>query len=210
MISFGLVNIPVKLYAAVNTEAYEMNLLRRDDLCPIKYKKVCRNTGQEVPYEDIVRGYEYRQGDYVVLDEEDFAKAAAKKTYSIDIDAFVNESEVDPKYFEKPYYLEPDKKSQRSYALFRDAMLETRKVGIGEFVLKDREHLVMLKPEKRVISLILLRYAGLLRDPSDLKLPESVNIPPNQKELAKELIAKLHKPFKSAPENLSVSLAIFM
>ncbi|HQP91424.1 MAG TPA: Ku protein, partial [Candidatus Omnitrophota bacterium] len=117
MISFGLVNIPVKLYTAVKSRQYEMNLLRKDDLCPIQYKRVCRKTGEEVPYQDIVKGYEYEKGDYVVLDDEDFEKAATKKTYSIDIDAFVDEKEVDPKYFEKPYYLEPDKRSRRSYAL---------------------------------------------------------------------------------------------
>jgi len=196
MISFGLVNIPVKLYGAVEADTYDMNFLRKDDLCPIKFKKVCRNTGEEVPYQDIVRGYEYRDGDYIVLNKEDFEKAGAKKTYSIDIDAFVNENEVDPKYFEKPYFLEPDKKSQKSYALFRDAMTETKKVGIGKFVLKDREHLVMLRPEKKLISLILLRFAQVVRDPSDLKLPDNVNVPQNQRELAKELIAKLHKKFK--------------
>ena len=122
MISFGLVNVPVNLYTAVKPELHEMNYLRKNDLCPISYKKVCRFTGEEVPFKDIVRGYEYKEGDFVVLDDEDFKKADVKKTSTIDIAVFVDEKDVDPKYMEKPYYLEPEKKAQKPYALFREAM----------------------------------------------------------------------------------------
>ncbi len=196
MISFGLVNVPVNLYVAVKPELREMNLLRKDDFCPIQYKKVCRLTGEEVPFKDIVKGYEYRSGDYVVLNETDFKKADIKKTYTIDIEVFVDEEDIDARYIEKPYYLEPQKKAHKTYALFREAMAKAKKVGIGKFVLRDREHLVMLKPEGKVIVLIELRFAASLRDPSNLDLPATASVPKNQMDLALELIKKLEGAFK--------------
>jgi DNA end-binding protein Ku len=196
MISFGLVNVPVNLYTAVKPEIHEMNYLRKDDLCPISYKKVCRLTGEEVPFKDIVRGYEYRDGDYVVLKDEDFEKADVKRTSAIEVEVFVDENDVDPKFIEKPYYLEPQKKAGTAYALFREAMAASRKVGIGIFVLRDREHLVMLKPEGRVILLVFLRFAASLRDPSGLDLPAKADVPKNQMELALDLIKKFGGEFK--------------
>jgi DNA end-binding protein Ku len=196
MISFGLVNVPVSLYTAVKPEIHAMNYLRKDDLCPISYKKVCRSTGEEVPYRDIVRGYEFREGDYVVLNDEDFKKADAKRTSTIEIEVFVDEKDVDPKYIEKPYYLVPDKKAHKAYALLREAMGKSKKVGIGRFVLRDREHLVMLKPEGPVILLVQLRFAATLRSPAELDLPVKADVPKNQMELALELIKKFQGPFK--------------
>ncbi|MHB8095049.1 MAG: non-homologous end joining protein Ku [Candidatus Aminicenantales bacterium] len=195
MISFGLVNVPVNLYTAVKPELHEMNYLRKDDLCPIAYRKVCRLTGEEVPFKDIVRGYEYRDGDFVVLDDEDFRKADVKKSSTIDVAVFVDEKDVDPKYMERPYYLEPEKKAHKAYALFRDAMAASRKVAIGLFVLRDREHLVMLKSEGRAILLILLRFAASLRDARDLDLPAKADVPKNQMELALDLIKKFEGDF---------------
>jgi DNA end-binding protein Ku len=196
MISFGLVNVPVNLYTAVKPELHAMNYLRKDDLCPISYKKVCRATGEEVPFKDIVKGYEYRDGDFVVLSDEDFEKADVKRTSTIDVEVFVDEQDVDPKYLEKPYYLEPQKKAHKAYALFREAMAQSKKVGIGTFVLRDREHLVMLKAEGKVIVLILLRFAASLRDPAELDLPGKIDVPKNQMELALELIKKFQGAFK--------------
>jgi len=196
MISFGLVNVPVNLYTAVKPEIHAMNFLRKDDLCPIAYKKVCRATGEEVPFKDIVRGYEYRDGDYVVLDDGDFQKADVKRTSAIEVEAFVDESEIDPKYIEKPYYLEPQKKAQTAYALFRDAMARSKKVGIGVFVLKDREHLVMLKPEGRALLLIQMRFAASLRSPEGLDLPGKAEAPKAQMELALELVKKFGGTFR--------------
>jgi DNA end-binding protein Ku len=196
MISFGLVNVPVTLHSAVKPEIHAMNYLRKDDLCPISYKKVCRSTGEEVPFKEIVRGYEYREGDFVVLSDEDFKKADVKRTSTIDLEVFVDEADVDPKYFERPYYLAPEKKAQKAYALLREAMARSGKVGIGRFVLKDREHLVMLKPEDRVILLIQLRFAAALRSTAELDLPAKADVPKNQMELALELIKKFEGPFK--------------
>ncbi len=196
MVSFGLVNVPVSLYTAVKPEVHAMNYLRKDDLCPISYKKVCRSTGEEVPFKDIVRGYEYREGDFVVLSDEDFRKADVKRTSTIDLEVFVDEKDVDPKYMEKPYYLAPDKKAHKAYALLREAMARSKKVGIGRFVLKDREHLIMLKAEGRVILLIQLRFAASLRSVAELDLPGDVDVPKNQMELALELIKKFEGRFK--------------
>jgi DNA end-binding protein Ku len=196
MISFGLVNVPVNLYVAVKEEVHQMNYLRKDDLCPIQYKKVCRITGEEVPFKDIVKGYEYKEGDYVVLSEEDFKRADVKKTYTIDIEVFVDEKDVDVKYMEKPYYLEPQKKAHKTYALFREAMAKSKKVAIGKFVLRDREHLVMLKPEGNAILLILMRFAASLRDTAELDLPAKTAIPKSQLDLALELIKKFEGAFK--------------
>jgi DNA end-binding protein Ku len=196
MVSFGLVNIPVRVQTAVHSDTLSMNYLRKDDLCPIQYKKVCRWNGEEVPYADIVRGYQYRKDDYVVLKDEDFQKAAAKKTYTIEIELFVDEKEIDPKFIEKPYFLEPEKKARSTYALFRAALLESNKVGIGRFVLKEREHLVMLKADHEVIWLIVMRFADTLKKASELDLPKAVNVPRNQRELALELIDKLKGHFR--------------
>ena len=196
LISFGLVNVPVILVTAMKPEIHAMNYLRKDDLCPISYKKVCRSTGEEVPFKDIVRGYEFRAGDYVVLSEDDFRKADVKRTSTIDLEVFVNEKDVDPKYIEKPYYLAPEKKAVKAYALLREAMARAGKVGIGRFVLRDREHLVMLKTEGRAIVLIQLRFAASVRSAAELDLPAKADVPENQMKLALELIKKFEGPFK--------------
>jgi len=196
LISFGLVNVPVTLHSAVKPEIPAMNYLRKDDLCPISYKKVCRSTGEEVPFKDIVKGYEYREGDFVVLSDEDFRKADVKRSSTIDLEVFTAESEVDPKYIDRPYYLAPEKKAQKAYALLREAMARSGKVGIGRFVLRDREHLVMIKPEGPVILLVQLRFAASLRDPAGLDLPAKVEVPRNQMELALELIKKFEGRFR--------------
>jgi len=196
MVSFGLVNIPVRIQTAVKSDSLSMNYLRKDDLCPIQYKKVCRWNGEEVPFADIVRGYQYQKDDYVILKEEDFQKAAAKKTYTIDIELFVDEKEIHPKFMEKPYYLEPEKKARPTYALFRTALAESHKGGIGRCILKGREHRVMLKADHDVILLIVLRFADTIKKTSELDLPGAVDVPRNQKELALELIDKLKGHFK--------------
>lgn len=195
-INFGLVNIPVKLYTAVKANALHFNYLRKDDLCPISYKKVCRSTGEEVPKEDIVRGYQYKKGDYVVLDEEDFRQAQMEQTYSINIEDFVDEKDVDISLAEKPYYLEPEKKSKYVFALFREALGHSKKAGVGKFVLKEREHLVLLRQHDEGIMIDLLRFPSEIVEPADLDLPKKVAIPKNQMDLALELINKLSGPFE--------------
>src|SRR5215213_11790475 len=157
-ISFGLVNIPVNLYSATRERAIQFDYLRKKDLCPVGYLRVCKKTGEEVAYKDIVRGYEYQKGDYAVIEEEDFRKANVKKTQLIDIVDFVEEKEIDSKFFEKPYYIEPDKKANKAYALLRQTLHKTKRVGIAKFVMRSKEHLVMIKAEEDLLLLVQLRF----------------------------------------------------
>lgn len=193
-ISFGLIYIPVHLYNATQSHTLDFDMLRKGDLCPIRYARVCRETGEEVPYEDIVKGYEYQKGEYVVITDEDFRKANVKKTQTIDIIAFVDASEVDQKYLEKPYYLEPDRGkggAGRVYALLRDALKKSGKVGIARFVLRTREHLAMIKPEGDAIELIQMRFANEVNTPEDLKLPEGDEVKSKELNMAVKLVDEL-------------------
>jgi DNA end-binding protein Ku len=199
-ISFGLIHIPVKVYTAVRESPLDFDMLRREDLCPIRYARVCRNTGEEVPFEQIVKGYEYRKGDYVVLEDEDFKRANVRKTQTIDIAEFVDEREIDPKLFEKPFYLEPTKQARKAYALLREALRKTSKVGVGKYVLRNREHLVILKAEEDFIVLEQMRFADEIMKPVGLDLPARDEATDRELEVAIKLIDQLTEPFK--PEEL--------
>ncbi|GGI81731.1 non-homologous end joining protein Ku [Legionella impletisoli] len=195
-ISFGLVNIPIKLYSGVERHSLDFDLLRRDDLCPIEYSRVCRADGKEVPWEDIVRGYEYKDGDYITLEKEDFEKASAKKNHAFEIKEFVQESEIDSIFYETPYYLEPKKEGQKAYALLREALKETKMVGVGEFVMRNRENLAILKPYGNLLLLNKLRYKDDIRDYHELNLPDSELIKKEEVDMAKQLISQLSDQFK--------------
>jgi DNA end-binding protein Ku len=194
-ISFGLVNIPVKLYSAVGDNSLDFDMLSKKDHSPIKYMRVSASDGKEVPYKDIVKGYEIEKGHYVVLDEKDFEKANAKKTKSIEILNFVLEEEIDSMYFDKPYYLEPDKTAAKPYALLREALKQTKKVGIATFVLRNREHMGIIKPKGAVIILDQMRYEGDIRDFSELHLPEAGQVSKAEVDMAKKLIEQLTQRF---------------
>lgn len=195
-LSFGLVNIPVKLYSGAESgSGIDLTMLHGKDLSPIRYAKICRADGNEVPYEDIVKGYEYRKGDFVVLTDEDFERANAKKTKTIDIVEFSDEDEIDIRYFEKPYYLEPDKGADKPYALLREALTKSKKIAIAKFVLRNREHLAALKPVAGALVLEQMRFPAELREPSGLKLPEKVDVKGNEVEMALKLIDQLTQPF---------------
>jgi DNA end-binding protein Ku len=149
-LSFGLVNIPVKLYSATAGMGLDLTMLHKKDISPIRYARICRADGKEIPYEDIVKGYEYQKGDYVILTDEDFKKASVEKTKAIEIESFVKESEIDPIYFEKPYYLEPEKGAQKAYALLRESLKKSKKIGLAKFVLRNREHLAAIRPKAKL------------------------------------------------------------
>lgn len=172
-ISFGLVNIPIRLYSATREESPSFDLLHKKDLSRIRYARVCKNEEHEVPYDEIVKGYEYERGEYVVLTDEDFHKANARKTKTIDILDFVDEKEIDPIYFDKPYFLEPESNAAKSYALLREALVESKRVGVGKFVLRNKEHVVILRPWGKMILLEQLRFGHEVRKPEGLNLPES-------------------------------------
>jgi DNA end-binding protein Ku len=194
-ISFGLIYIPVKLYTAVRERGLDFDMLRKRDLCPIKYVRVCRNTGEEVPYKEIVKGYEYRKGDYIVLQDEDFKRANVRKTQTIEIVSFADEHEIDPKYFEKPYYLGPIEESRGAYVLLREALRTSERVGVARFVLRTREHIGVLKAEGRVIVLEQLRYDSEVINPDGLDLPEE-EISRKELDVAIKLIDQLTEHFR--------------
>jgi DNA end-binding protein Ku len=195
-ISFVLVNIPVHLYTASEEKALSFNYLNKKTLNPIRYVRVDASTGAEVSYKDIVRGYEVERGEYVVINDDDFKHASVKKTQSIEILGFYEEKDIDIKLVEKPYYLEPAEGAKRAYALLRETLAKTGKVAVGRYVLKTREHLCVLKPEKDVIVLVEMRFASELRSPAQLDLPRGEHVEEKELELAVRLVNEMSKPFK--------------
>lgn len=170
-ITFGLVNIPVGLYSAEKREEVSFHLLDRKNKARVKYKRVNESTGREVAWEDTVRGFELESGKYVILTDEDLQRAAPEKTQTVDILDFVDLEEIDPSYFDKPYYLGPDKKGAKSYALLREVLKRTKKVGISKVVIRSKQYLAAVIAEDDVIVLNILRFAHELRDPKELDLP---------------------------------------
>lgn len=195
-ISFGLVNIPVKLYRAVSEHTINFDLLHEEDFSPIRYAKICKYEGREIPNQEIVKGYEYTKGQYVVVTEEDFKKTDPKKTNTIDIKSFVKEEEIDSIYYERPYYMEPDKGADKPYSLLREALAKSGKVGIASYVFHNKEHFGVLKPEKNVILLDQIYFSEDIRDASDLKLPNQSEAPEKELTLALSLIDQLTSNFK--------------
>jgi DNA end-binding protein Ku len=182
-ITFGLVNIPVGLYAAESRHELELHLLDKRDKSPVRYKRVSEKSGKEVPWADVVRGYEYEDGQYVVLSDEDLKRANPVATQTIDISDFVDAAEISPVYFDKPYYLAPERKGTKSYALLREALGRSGKVGIAQVVIRTRQYLAAVVPQDDVLVLELLRYAHEIRDASELEVPHG-RAGVNERELA--------------------------
>lgn len=193
-ISFGLINIPVKLYSAVQDSSLDLDMLDAKDHSNIKFKRVNERTGREVDYADIVRGYMYKE-HYVVLDEADFKAADVKKTNTIEIMHFVDIDEIDSIYYEQPYYLAPDKSGAKAYALLRDALMKTGKVGVTSFVLRNRESLAILKPYGKAIVLNKIRFEEEIREPEGLNLPASEKARSKELDMANKLIEQLTEEF---------------
>src|SRR6059036_264663 len=187
-ISFGLVNIPIALYPATRKEELSFRLLRRSDLSPVNYKRVAEKDGKEVPWDEIVKGYEYEKGKYIVLKNEDFQRVDLEATQTVDIQDFVDQEEIDPMFFYKPYYLEPQKGGDKAYALLRDALEESKKVGIAKVVIKTRQYLAGVKPEDGALVLELMHFAEELADPSKLHVPKKVEVGKREMNMAKSLI----------------------
>jgi DNA end-binding protein Ku len=193
-ISFGLINIPVKIFPAVQESSLDLDMLDSKDHSNIKFKRVNENTGKEVAYENIVKGYKMDSG-YVVLEDEDFEAADAVKTKMIEIINFVDEQEIDSLYYEQPYYLEPEEPAMKAYALLRDALQLSGKVGVTTFVLRNKEGLAILKPYKNVIVLNRIRFAQEIREPSELKLPPVSKNKTKEMDMANKLVAQLTEKF---------------
>src|SRR5256884_3065687 len=187
-ISFGLVNIPIALYPATRREEFKFRLLRKTDLSPVNYKRVAEKDGKEVPWDQIVKGYEYEKGKYVVLREEDFQRVDVEATQTVDIQDFVDLDDIDPMYFYKPYYLEPQKGGDKAFALLRDSLKESKKVGIAKVVIKTRQYLAGVKPEDSALVLELMHFADELADTSKLHVPKKVEVGKREMTMAKALI----------------------
>lgn len=195
-ISFGLVNIPVKLFSGVHPrQGLDLDMLHKEDHAPIRYARICRKDGDEVPWDDIVKGYEYSEGDYVVLTEADFDKANPKKTQTIDIQQFITDGEVDIRYFEKPYYLEPVKGGEKAYALLHKALETSDKLALAKFVMHEREHLAVLKPVGRALVLNQMRFPKELREAGNLKFPSDRDVTDKELDVALKLIKQETKHF---------------
>ena len=172
-INFGLVNIPVALYPAETSNSLDFDLLDKRDFAPIKYQRINKHTGEEVPWDQIVKGYEFEKGEYVTLTDQELKSANVEATQSIDILDFVEAAEISPMYFDKPYYLEPLKNGRRAYVLLRDVLAKSNKVAIARVVIRTREHLAAVMPQGSVLILNLLRFNDELRDSSGLDIPEA-------------------------------------
>ena len=187
-ISFGLVNIPIALYPATRKEELSFRLLRKSDLSPVNYKRVAEKDGKEVPWDQIVKGYEYEKGKYVVLKEEDFQRVDLEATQTVDIQDFVDLDEIDPIFFYRPYYLEPQKGGDKAYVLLRDSLERKKKVGIAKVVIKTRQYLAGVKPEDSALVLELMHFADELADTSKLHLPKKVEVGKREMNMATALI----------------------
>lgn len=195
-IAFGLVNIPVKLFSATNERTIDLDMLHKTDLSPIRYARICKADGKEVEYKDIVKGYKMDDGEYVILTEEDIKSAASAKSTTIAIEEFVKEEEIDTIYFDKPYYLVPNKGAGHAYDLLRQALIKSKKVGLAKFVFHNREHLIILKPHEDILMINQLRFQEEIRDVKELKIEEKPRKgTPREMEMAVALIDQLTAPF---------------
>src|SRR3982751_5334 len=187
-VAFGLVNIPVELYSATRDHRPKFRMLHAKDESPVHYERVCQSEGKPVGWEDLVKGYEYEKGQFVILTKDDFKTAALEKTKTVDILDFVDPKEVDERYFETPYYLQPGKGAERAYALLREAIRESGKIGIAKIILRDAQHLAAVEAIGQAIVLTMMRFADELADLDDFKFPAAKDIRAPELKMARQLI----------------------
>lgn len=190
-LSFGLVAIPVQLHTAVRENRPRFRLLHAKDKSPIKYERVCQRDGTVVAWEDLVKGYEYQRGRYVVLTKEDFKAAALEKDRRVQVSDFVPANDIDDRFFDQPYYLLPDKGGEHAYVVFRDALAETGRVGIGKVVIRDRQHLVAIETIDDRLVLTMMRFADEVIEAPKLADLERAKVPDRELKLAMNLIGAL-------------------
>ena len=193
-IGFGLVNIPVRIFSATQDSTLDLDMLDKKDHAKIRFKRVNEDSGKEVPWENIVKAYDYN-GKYVILDDEDFKKASPEKTKIITIEEFVMEEDIPSIFYETPYFLEPQKSGQKAYALLRDALNKSKKVAVGNFVMRSKESLCVLKPMENAILLQQIRFAQEIRNINDLDIPNKLTIKPGEMQMALALIDQLTAKF---------------
>src|SRR5919201_6654852 len=190
-ISFGLVNIPIELYTAVRDHRPRFRMLHAKDKSPVKFQRVCVRDGKPVAWEDLVKGFEYQKGHFVVITKEDFRTAALEKTRTIDIVDFVKAEEIDDRFFETPYYLVPAKGGERAYALLRDAIRESGRIGISKFILRDTQHLAAVEVIENAIVLTVMRFADELVDVGQFEFPSGEGVRKPEIDMAKALVNSL-------------------
>jgi DNA end-binding protein Ku len=190
-ISFGLVNIPIELHTAVRNHRPRFRMLHAKDKSPVKFQRVCIRDGHPVAWEDLVKGYEYQKGRFVVVTKDDFEAAALEKTRTVDIIDFVKADEIDDRFFETPYYLVPAKGGQRAYALLREAIRESGRIGIAKFILRDAQHLAAVEAIEQAIVLTVMRFADELVDAGTFDLPGDSGMRKTELEMAKALVNSL-------------------
>src|ERR1700719_1417843 len=195
-ISFGLVTIPVSLYPATKREELQFRLLRKSDQSPVNYKRVAEADDKEVPWNQIVKGYEYEKGKFVIIKEEDFARVDVEATQTVNIINFVALDEVNPLLFYKPYYLEAGKGGDKAYVLLRDALTESGKIAIATVVIRTRQHLAAVKPQKKGLMLELMHFPEELLDSSEFKEPAEKAVGKAEMQMAKQLIQSMTSEWK--------------
>ena len=195
-ISFGLVSIPVELRAAVRSDHISFRMLHAEDLAPVKYERTCARDGEPVPWNEIVKGYEYTKGKYVILSDEDFRAAALASSKTIDIMDFVRSEEIDPRFFDSPYYIVPAKGGEKGYALLREAMRTTDSVGVGKLTMHQKQHLAAIKTVGEAMMLETMRFANELVDVGELSFPAADLVRPQELKMAAQLVSNLAEPFQ--------------
>ena len=198
-IRFGLVHVPVALYPAEQGEELAFTMLDRRDLQPVGYKRYNKATGDEVPYDQIVKGYEYEEGRYVTLEKEDFKRANVEASQTIDIVGFVDAGDIPPYYYEAPYYTAPAKHGEKGYALLRETLERTHRVAIANVVIRTRQHLAMLYPRESHLILNTLRYQNEIRPAEDIDVPKDLHaakVQPNELKMAERLIDDMTMKWK--------------
>ena len=194
-LTFGLVHVPVEMKTAVRSDHISFRMLHAEDLSPIKYERVCQADGEPVPWNEIVKGYEYSKGKFVVLTDEDFKKAALDSSRTIDIIDFVRQDEIDPRFFETPYYLLPTKGGEKPYALLREAMRESDVVGIGKVIIRKTQHLAGVRVVGEALVLELMRFGNELVDVKEYAFPGTDMLREQELSMAKQLVENLAEPF---------------
>lgn len=198
-ISFGLVHIPVELYSAETSSGLNLDMLDRRDFAPVGYKRYNKETGKDIDWNDIVKGYEYEKGQYVVLSDEDLKRANVEATQTIDILSFVEAEEVPPIYFEQPYYLAPTKGGDKVYVLLRETLRRANKIGIAQIVIRTKQHLAALLPMENGIVLNMLRYGDEIRPLKDINLPDARSkkaaVSDKEIKMAMSLLEDMTEPF---------------
>jgi DNA end-binding protein Ku len=190
-IAFGLVNIPVELHTAVRDSRPHFRMLHAEDKSPVRFERVCQREGKPVAWDELVKGYEYEKGRFVVLTKDDFKSAALEKNRAIDIRSFVKPEEIDDRFFESAYFLVPPKGAERAYALLREAIRETGLVGIATIVLRDAQHLAAVEVSRDALVLTLMRYAEELVDVSEYRFPHATDVRKPELQMARTLVENL-------------------